>query len=58
MLDKECQGKHAIAVEEILAVKQKNSIKKTQELLQEENGLQNAKQTLISEATVWREVFR
>lgn len=58
MLDKERQGKHAIAVEEILAVKQKNNIKKIQELLQEENGLQNAKQTLISEATTWREVFR
>lgn len=52
MLDKECQGKHATAVEEILAVKQKNSIKKIQELLQEENGLQNAKQTLIYEVTI------
>lgn len=58
MLDKECQDKHAIAVEEILSVKQKNNIKKIQELLQEENGLQNTKQTLISEVSIWREEFR
>lgn len=58
MLDKECQDKRAIAVEEILSVKQKNNIKKIQELLQEENGLQNTKQILISEVSIWREEFR
>lgn len=58
MLDKECQDKRAIAVEEILSVKQKNNIKKIQELLQEENGLQNTKQILVSEVSIWREEFR
>lgn len=54
----ECQGKHAIAVEEILAVKQKDNIKKIQEVFQEENGLQNVKQELISELHIWTEAFR
>lgn len=58
MPDKEYQGKYAIVVEETRAVKQKYNIKKKQELLQEANGLQNAKQILISEINIWRQVLR